>query len=135
VVLVDTSAWIEVFRRPSRLDIESVVEFDDIVTCLPIAQEVLQGFTTDDAYRKAREAMMALPIVESPMPASVFGEAVDLYRRARRVGVTVRSGVDCLIAACAIRHDLEVLHYDRDYPALARVSELRQRQISGRGKA
>jgi predicted nucleic acid-binding protein len=37
--------------------------------------------------------------------------------------------VDCLIAACAIRHGLTVLHNDRDYPALARVSELQQRQI------
>jgi len=45
VVLVDTSAWIEVFRKPSRLAIESAVDFDDIVTCLPVVQEVLQGFT------------------------------------------------------------------------------------------
>jgi hypothetical protein len=27
VVLVDTSAWIEVFRRPQRLDLESIVDF------------------------------------------------------------------------------------------------------------
>ena len=135
MVLVDTSAWIEVFRRPARLDLESVVEFDEIVTCLPVVQEVLQGFTSEDAYRKGRDAMLALPMVESPMPASLFTDAVDLYRRARRAGVTVRSGVDCLIAACAIRHDLEVLHHDRDYAQLARVSELRQRSISGRGKS
>ena len=135
MVLVDTSAWIEVFRRPPRLDIESVVDFDEIVTCLPVVQEVLQGFKTDHDFRKARESMLALPIVESPMRAAVFTDAVDLYRRARRVGLTIRSGVDCLIAACAIRHDLEVLHNDRDYPALARVSELRQRSISGRGRA
>ncbi len=134
MVLVDTSAWIEVFRRPSRLDIESEVDFDAIVTCLPVVQEVLQGFTTEDAFRKGREAMLALPIVESPMREALFTEAVDLYRRARRVGLTVRSSVDCLIAACAIRHDLEVLHSDRDYPALARVSELRQRPLSGRGR-
>lgn len=44
-----------------------------------------------------------------------------------RPGLTVRSSVDCLIAACAIRHDLEVLHRDRDYPALAGISALRQR--------
>jgi len=37
--------------------------------------------------------------------------------------------VDCLIAACAIRHGLTVLHDDRDYPAIARVSELQQRPI------
>jgi predicted nucleic acid-binding protein len=129
VVLVDTSAWIEVFRRPSRLAIESVVDFDEIVTCLPVVQEVLQGFTAEDGFRVGRDAMLALPIVESPLRVERFAEAVDLYRRARRAGVTIRSGVDCLIAACAIRHDLVVLHNDRDYPALAAVSVLQQRQI------
>ena len=94
-----------------------------------MVQEVLQGFTSDAAFRGARDAMLALPIVESPLGEQVYLEAVDLYRRARRAGVTVRSGVDCVIAACAIRHGLTVLHNDRDYPALARVSELQQRQI------
>ncbi len=131
MVLVDTSAWIEVFRRPARLAIESVVDFDEIVTCLPVVQEVLQGFTAEDAFRAGRDAMLALPMVESPLRAEVFGEAVDLYRRARRAGVTVRSGVDCLIAACAIRHGLVVLHNDRDFPALAAVSSLQQRPIPG----
>ena len=132
MVLVDTSAWIEVFRKPSRLDLESLVDFDDIVTCLPVVQEVLQGFTTDDAFRVGREAMLSLPIVESPLSMPVVVEAVDLYRRARRAGVTVRSGVDCLIAACAIRHDLTVLHDDRDYRGLARISSLRERSIGAR---
>ena len=134
MVLVDTSTWIEVFRKPPRLDLESVVDFDEIVTCLPVVQEVLQGFTTDDAFRKGRDAMLALPIVESPLSTPVFAEAVDLYRRARRAGITVRSGVDCLIAACALRHDLTVLHDDRDYRGLARVSSLREKSISGRGR-
>lgn len=129
MVLVDTSAWIEVFRKPSRLVIESVVDFDDIVTCLPVVQEVLQGFTDEAAFRTARRAMLALPIVESPLRVAVVEEAVDLYRRARRAGLTIRSAADCLIAACAIRHDLTVLHADRDYPALARVSTLQHRQV------
>lgn len=127
MVLVDTSAWIEVFRRPSRFDLESIVDFDEVVTCLPVVQEVLQGFASEDAYRTARDAMLALPIVESPLGSDVVLDAVDLYRRARRAGLTIRSGVDCLVAACAIRHDLTVLHRDRDYAALARVSPLRER--------
>jgi predicted nucleic acid-binding protein len=40
---------------------------------------------------------------------------------------SVRSSVDCLIAACALRSDLELLHRDRDDAALAAVSGLRQR--------
>jgi predicted nucleic acid-binding protein len=132
MVLVDTSAWIEVFRRPQRLHLESVVEFDEVVTCLPVVQEVLQGFTTEEAFRTAREAMLALPIVESPLDESLFLDAVDLYRRARRAGFSVRSGVDCVIAACAIRHDLVVLHDNRDYPAIGRVSSLQHRQLPRR---
>jgi len=129
VILVDTSVWIETFRARQPLDLEQAVDFDEIVTCLPVVQEVLQGFRDERAYRRARESMLSLPIVESPLAESVFSQAIDLYRSARRGGLTVRSSVDCLIAACAIRHDLEVLHRDRDYPNLARVSPLRHRDI------
>ncbi len=129
MVLVDTSVWIEVFRKPARLRLEAVVDFDDVVTCLPVVQEVLQGFRDEAAFLVARDAMTALPLVESPLAAPVFEMAIDLYRVSRRAGVTVRSGVDCLIAACAIRHNLTVLHHDRDFDALARVSPLDSRRI------
>jgi predicted nucleic acid-binding protein len=129
VTLVDTSTWIEVFRKIKPLDLTALVAFDDIVTCLPVIQEVLQGFRDERAFRAAREAMFALPLVESPMRADLVEEAVGLYRAARRQGLTIRSSVDCLIAACAIRHDLEVLHRDRDYAQIARVSSLRARTL------
>jgi hypothetical protein len=127
VVLVDTSIWIAVFRKTKPLDLHELVEWDDVVTCLPVVQEVLQGFRDEGAFRKAREAMLNLPIVEQPLEQAVFGDAIDLYRTARRSGLTVRSSVDCLIAACAIRNDLEIVHRDRDFPALAKVSRLRER--------
>ena len=129
MILVDTSVWIEVFRRSRPLDLEAVASFDEVVTCLPVIQEILQGFANEGAFRTAREAMLALPRVESPLSEPVVLEAVALYRSARRVGLTVRSSVDCLVAACALRHDLEVVHRDRDYAALAQVSPLRQRSV------
>jgi predicted nucleic acid-binding protein len=73
--------------------------------------------------------MLSFPMVEDPLGQSVFLDAVALYRTARRSAVTIRSSVDCLIAACALRHDLEVVHRDRDYPVLARVSALRHRAV------
>lgn len=127
MTLVDTSVWIEVFRDRRPLDLEAIVDFDDVVTCLPVVQEVLQGFRDETAYRRAREAILALPIVESPLGRDVFLGAVDLYRSARRGGRTVRSSVDCLIAACAIRHDLVVLHRNRDFTAISEISPLRER--------
>lgn len=129
MTLVDTSAWIEVFRAHRPLDLARYVDFDAIVTCLPIIQEVLQGFDEEGAYRVAREAMFALPRVDAPLPEDRFEDAVQLYRTARRQGMTVRSSTDCLIAACAIRHDLEVLHRDRDFPKIARISGLRERSL------
>ena len=131
MVIVDTSVWIEVFRKDSTFRLDSVVEFDEIVTCLPVVHEVLQGFHDERAFTLARDAMLALPIVESPLRREVFLEATDLFRRARRSGRTVRSGVDCLIAACALRNALTVLHRDRDYNSLSEVSGLVARAILG----
>lgn len=127
--LVDTSVWIEVFRKGSPLRLTDVLDFEEIVTCLPVIQETLQGFRDEGAFRTAREAMLALPIVESPVRREIFEDAVGLYRSARRAGLTVRSSVDCLIGACALGHGLTVLHRDRDYDLLARVSRLEVRAL------
>lgn len=124
MVLVDTSVWIAVFRRDSPLAIDRIIDFDEAVTCLPVVQEVLQGFLDPRAFNIARDAMYALPMVDCPMPQAVYDQAIELYRAARRAGFTVTSGVNCLIAASAIRHHLQALHDDRDYDLLARVSPL-----------
>ena len=131
VRLVDTSAWIEVFRRPSLITLDDIApDRDAIVTCLPVIQEVLQGFADDRAMQIAYTAMTALPCVESPLGRPVFDRAIDIYRQARRAGITVRSSVDCLIAACAARHNLTVVHCDRDYSTIAQVITLAQIDLS-----
>jgi predicted nucleic acid-binding protein len=129
VWLLDTSVWIEVFRKDKPFDLARIGGLDEVVTCLPVVQEVLQGFRDEAAFRVAKEAMLALPCVDSPLRAERFEEAAVLYRAARRAGVTVRSGVDCLIAACAIHHGLGVLHRDRDFAGLARISPLIERNV------
>jgi predicted nucleic acid-binding protein len=129
VLLVDTSVWIEVFRRGTTFQLESVADLEEVVTCLPVIQEVLQGFRDERAFQVARESLYALPIVESPLQRAVFDEAIELCRRSRQAGVTVRSSVDCLIAACALRHGLTVVHRDRDFNRLARISPLEAHDI------
>jgi len=54
------------------------------VTCLPVIQEVLQGFKDESAFQLARDAMYSLPMIESPLGRPVIDEAVGLYRSARR---------------------------------------------------
>ena len=128
MILVDTSVWIEVLRRQRPLDLEALVAFDEVVVCPPIIQEILQGIRDEASYRVAHDALLSMPILESPMGDELFVEAAQLFRAARRAGLTIRSGTDCLIAACAIRHDIAVLHRDRDFTALAKVSALRTRR-------
>ncbi len=133
MVLVDTSVWIELFRKKAPLRLETFVDLEDVVTCLPVIQEVLQGFRDESAFRAAREAMLAFPVLEAPLSLPIFEGAIRLYRSARRSGLTVRSGVDCLIAACALNNGVEVLHRDRDFDVLSRVSALKSRNTSRRG--
>ena len=127
--LIDTSAWIRHFARADPFDLRSVCSIEERVLCLPVYQEILQGIRDEGAFRAVKEALDAAPFVEAPLRRRIFREAADLYRVARRQGLTVRSSVDCIIAVCAIGNDLTVLHHDRDFPALAKVSVLKERRI------
>lgn len=131
--LVDTSAWIEFLRPPRRLLLEDLAPGGgQILTCLPVIQELLQGIDDERAYSGIRGAMLAWPSVDSPLTSAVVHDAVQIYRQTRRAGVTVRSSVDCLIAASAQRNGLTVVHCDRDFAAIARVTGLRHLDISTR---
>lgn len=124
-MLVDTSVWIELLRGRDHPLFRELTASHEVVTCLPVWQEVLQGFDAEPAYRIARAAFARIPTIETPVARDLVDDAVRLYRAARRNGFTVRSSVDCLIAACAIRNDVAILHKDRDFEALARVSPLK----------
>ena len=51
-------------------------------------------------------------------------DAATIYRELRWRGVVVRSPIDTLIAAAAIRLDVPVLHHDRDFGHIARYTSL-----------
>lgn len=129
MILIDSSVWIAALSLRPPFRIEDLVDVTDIVTCLPIIQEVLQGFDDDYAFEDARDVLYDLRAIEDPLTGELFHEAIQLFRAARKKGVTVRSSVDCLIAACAIRHEAVVLHRDRDFDHLARISPLQSRRV------
>jgi predicted nucleic acid-binding protein len=127
--LVDTSAWILHFDKTSTFDLRDVCPPEERVLCLPVYQEILQGIRDESAFRSMRSIIQAADFVENPLTMGIYDEAIALYRRARQRGLTIRSSVDCLIAACALRHNLVVIHRDRDYEAIGKISELRQRAV------
>ena len=122
--LIDTSAWIRHFASADGFDLRKFGEPEERILCLPVYQEMLQGVREESSFRAMKSILDSGRFVEDPLTRGVFVEAAGLYRLCRKQGITIRSSVDCLIAACAIRHNLPVLHWDRDYASIARVSTL-----------
>ncbi len=127
MIVVDTTVWIDflaargtAFDRhlTELLENDAPIALVDIVYC-----EILQGIRDEEAYQRTRVSLRAHPILR-PRGLETFETAANLYRTARRRGFTVRRSVDCLIAATCLETGAEIYHNDRDFDALARVSEL-----------
>jgi predicted nucleic acid-binding protein len=129
LVLVDTSIWVEHLRDRSpsasdRLaDLLGHRERRTLCMCEPVALELLAG-ASDHQLRAVQSLVDGLETL-SLDPAVDFRAAAGLQRRARTAGLTVRSSIDLLIAAVALRHDAVVVHRDRNYDVLSRVCGLR----------
>ena len=127
--LVDTSAWILHFNKTSSFDLRDICPPEQRVLCLPVYQEILHGIRDEAAFRSVRSIIRVADFVENPLTMGLYDQAISLYRRARQQGLTIRSSVDCLIAACALKHNLTVLHRDRDYEAIGQICQLLQRVV------
>lgn len=124
MILVDTSVWIDLLQGGTR---RKILESDllGFVTCGPVMQEVLQGLRNHPASEKFRESFLALPVLSDPLPRELFLSAAEIFRFGRAKGYTIRSSIDCLIAAVAIENRAELWHKDRDYGTIARFTNLR----------
>lgn len=127
MTLADTSAWIEFLRDRSSSIADSLgalIVAGDLALCEPVAMEALAGATS---RAEARRIQRLLALCQFLPVGSVrtWENAAALYRACRTRGVTPRSHVDCLIAAVAIREDVPVLHYDRDFDLIAEHTPLR----------
>src|SRR3954454_13212459 len=107
MILVDSSIWIELLAATPRYTLKKEV-LPRLVTCGPVIQEVLQGLRPGQQSEVFRSAFLALPVLSDPVPLELFLSAAEIYRQGRRRGITVRSSVDCLIAAIAIAYGIPV---------------------------
>ena len=127
MIVVDTTVWIDFLEARGTafdrhltdlLEADAPIALVDIVYC-----EVLQGIRNEDTFQRTRVSLLAHPILR-PRGLETFETAANLYRRARRRGLTIRRTVDCLIASTCLEAGAEIYHNDRDFDALARVSDL-----------
>ncbi|HZZ55216.1 MAG TPA: PIN domain nuclease [Trebonia sp.] len=121
--LVDTSAWVEYFRRTgSRADDEvtRMVERTEPTAGItePVIMELLAGARDTANFRRIERITDAMPLLEVYPPCD-FGEAGSLFLTLRRKGKTIRSMTDCIIASVAWRLEATLVHADRDFDVIA----------------
>ena len=122
-MIVDTSAWIEYLRATgstTNLKVRDGIESGaSLRTTDPVVMELLAGAPTETAALDLKRFLYRFQNVPVESLAD-FEDAALIQRTCRRAGGTVRSAVDCLIAAVAIREGLPVLASDRDFEVIAR---------------
>ena len=127
MIVVDTTVWIDFLEaRGTAFDqhLTELIEEQAPISLIDIVYtEVLQGIRDEEIFQLTRMSLRAHPILR-PRGLETFETAANLYRKARRRGLTIRRSVDCLIAATCLETGAEIYHNDRDFDALARVSDL-----------
>ena len=128
MIVVDTSVWIEFLEGTGTafdrhlaelIRVDAPIALTEVIYC-----EVLQGIRDDAVHARVREELHAFPVLFLDGLRSA-DRAVALYRACRRKGFTIRSTVDCLIAAVCLEAGAKLFHHDRDFDVLAKVADLK----------
>jgi len=128
MVMVDTSVWIDYFKNrstPSSVALKKILKSDEPI-CITglIYTEILQGIKEDSLYEEIKEAISVFEII-AVEDIKIYENAIQIYRRARKSGHTIRKTIDCVIAAAAIEVGVPLFHNDRDFDAICAHSDLK----------
>ena len=127
MILVDTSAWVEFDRATgSRVDArltELIANTDDVAVTEPVIMELLAGARDDRREDDLRRLVQRFRLLQFDA-AIDFDAATRIYRMCRRVGVSPRGMIDCMIAAVALRHGASLLANDADLDRVAAVMSI-----------
>jgi predicted nucleic acid-binding protein len=124
LVLVDTSIWIDLLSKKPTCKLTET-NLERVAICSPILQEILQGISNDSIRYEMKERLLGLPSLSDTLLPDDYIAASELYVLGRKKGYTVRSSIDCLIAALAIKFNVPVWHQDRDFENIAMFTSLR----------
>lgn len=125
MILIDTAAWIEFLRDTGSPVCQRVDDLlaGEIATCDAVRMEVLGGARDDQHLQQLRRLLARASML--PTESVDYDAAAALYRTCPHQGHSVRTLIDCLIAAVAIRGDVPILHLDTDFEVLAAHTPLR----------
>jgi len=117
MIVVDSSVWIDYFTgnvTPETDHLDSLLGQELIAIGDLVLAEVLQGFRADKDFRKARDLLLSLHVVNM-LDTTIALKSAANFRALRKMGLTVRKTVDSIIATYCIENRLPLLHCDKDF--------------------
>jgi len=123
-VLVDTSVWIEFFRKnePYHATVARLIDAEQICLTGIIVAELIQGAKTDKELSILLNFPQVFPLL--PDTPQLWLEAGRLAYSLRRKGVTVGLA-DCFIAATAAGAKVPVATLDTHFELLKKTAKVR----------
>jgi predicted nucleic acid-binding protein len=129
MILIDTSIWIHVFRDKTREYSLRLYEYigDQAIVLTRFQQlELLQGCRDEREWNLLSEYLDGQDYIEAQV--STWQAAARLYFDLRRLGLTIRSPIDCCIAQIALENSLLLVHDDRDFINISQLIPIQQKQ-------
>jgi len=117
MLLVDSSVWIDYFngiqtRGTEHLD--SALGNENIIMGDLIITEVLQGFKSDNDFKKAKQLLSAFEMHQL-LNEVIAIKSAENFRVLRKKGITVRKIIDSIIATYCIENQVSLLQSDKDF--------------------
>jgi predicted nucleic acid-binding protein len=116
--LIDTSNWVDYLRglpSPAAASTEDLLLRGHAAWCDVTLVELWHGARGAKEKRELTEMEKEIDLI--PVDAPAWRLASKLALRSREKGITAPLS-DIIIAACAVRHDLELEHTDKHFDDL-----------------
>jgi predicted nucleic acid-binding protein len=130
IYLADTSAWHHSRKRAGFW--RSLLENQELAICVPVALELAYSTRSPKDFAALQDHVTGLNLLPLDERAGTAASATQaaLVARAQHRGPTP---MDLLIAAVAEVHGATLLHYDRHFDAIARVTGQPTEWLARRG--
>lgn len=122
MIIVDTSVWVAFFNRPNsqeRKEVDRFIDAEDIMMVGIVLTELLQGTRSSKERRLIKDALLALPYLETSQLIWILAGEISSNHLQR--GITLAMP-DLLIAAFAQQHDCRIYTLDTDFKKIRGIT-------------
>lgn len=128
MVLVDTSVWIEFFRKKPSISVDPLhilIEEKQVVTCLPITAEILSGEIPASKRSVIQDAFNAMVFIDLDWNSKKIWEEITHFAlTAKKQGMGIPGLIDRMILLAAQKGSCSLWTLDRKLQQLAKFTKV-----------